>query len=49
MDLCDRVMVLCHGRITGIVDPDEVTKDEIGLLMTGHTLEEIRRKEDPND
>lgn len=35
MDLCDRVIVLCHGEITGIVDPSEVTKEDIGLLMTG--------------
>lgn len=41
MDLCDRILVLCHGKVTGIVDPDKVSKDEIGLLMTGHTMEEI--------
>ncbi|WP_330640773.1 ABC transporter ATP-binding protein [Anaerovorax odorimutans] len=35
MDLCDRVIVLCHGEITGIVRPSEVTKEDIGLLMTG--------------
>ena len=35
MDLCDRIMVLCHGKVTGIVDPSKVTKEEIGLLMTG--------------
>lgn len=35
MALCDRIMVLCHGKITGIVDPSNVTKEEIGLLMTG--------------
>lgn len=35
MDLCDRVIVLCHGEITGIVKPSEVTKEDIGLLMTG--------------
>lgn len=34
MDLCDRIMVFCMGRITGIVDPAEVTKEQIGLLMT---------------
>lgn len=34
MDLCDRIMVFCMGKITGIVDPDMVTKDQIGLLMT---------------
>lgn len=35
MDLCDRIMVLCHGEVTGIVNPENVTKEEIGLLMTG--------------
>ena len=35
MDLCDRILVLCHGKVTGIVDPSNVTKEEIGLLMTG--------------
>ena len=34
--LCDRILVLCDGRITGIVDPKSVSKDEIGLLMTKH-------------
>ncbi len=40
MDLCDRIMVLCHGEVTGIVDPSNVTKEEIGLLMTGRKKEE---------
>jgi len=35
LELCDRIMVLCHGRVTGIVKADAVTKDEIGLMMTG--------------
>jgi len=39
MDLCDRVMVLCHGKVTGIVNPAKVSKEEIGLLMTGTNLE----------
>ena len=39
MDLCDRVVVLCHGEVTGIVDPDKVTKEDIGLLMTGKSLD----------
>lgn len=38
MELCDRIVVLCHGEITGIVDPDQTTKEEIGLLMTGQKL-----------
>jgi len=45
MDLCDRILVLCHGKVTGIVDPDKVTKDEIGLLMTGHNMNETESEE----
>ena len=40
MDLCDRVVVLCHGEVTGIVDPDKVTKEDIGLLMTGKSFDD---------
>ena len=36
IQLCDRVMVICSGEITGILQGDEATKEEIGLLMTGH-------------
>ncbi len=34
IELCDRIMVIGSGRITGTVDARTVTKDEIGLLMT---------------
>jgi len=34
LELCDRVMVLCGGKISGIVDARTVTKEQIGLLMT---------------
>ncbi|MGI6106592.1 MAG: ABC transporter ATP-binding protein [Lachnospiraceae bacterium] len=33
--LCDRIMVLCGGQITGIVDARKATKEQIGLLMSG--------------
>lgn len=39
MELCDRIMVLCNGKVTGIVNTDQVTKEEVGLLMTGRSLE----------
>ena len=32
--LCDRVIVLSGGRITGTVDGRTATKEEVGLLMT---------------
>ena len=34
--LCDRILVLCDGRVTGMVDARKITKEEIGLLMTKH-------------
>jgi simple sugar transport system ATP-binding protein len=34
LDLCDRIMIICAGKITGIVDGRTVTKEEVGLLMT---------------
>ncbi len=34
IELCDRIMVLCGGRITGIVDARNTTKEEIGRMMT---------------
>ena len=34
IDLCDRIMVIGSGRITGIVDARTATKEQIGLLMT---------------
>ncbi|MBE6684789.1 MAG: ABC transporter ATP-binding protein [Ruminococcaceae bacterium] len=32
--LCDRILVINSGRITGVVDARTSTKEEIGLLMT---------------
>ncbi|MBR2337207.1 MAG: ABC transporter ATP-binding protein [Clostridia bacterium] len=33
--LCDKIMVLCHGKNMGIVHASKVTKEELGLMMTG--------------
>lgn len=35
LELSDRIMVLCHGKITGIVDARSSTKEQLGLMMTG--------------
>ena len=32
--LCDRILVLCGGRVNGILDARTATKEEVGLLMT---------------
>ena len=35
LELSDRIMVLCHGKITGILEAKNTTKEQVGLLMTG--------------
>ena len=35
LELCDRILVLCHGQISGIVDGKKATKEGIGMMMTG--------------
>ena len=34
LELCDRILVLCGGKVSGIVDGRTTTKEEVGLLMT---------------
>jgi len=34
VELCDRIMVICAGKVTGTVDGKTATKEEIGVLMT---------------
>ena len=34
MELCDRIVVMNSGRVTGIVDARTVQKEELGALMT---------------
>ena len=34
LELCDRIAVLCGGKLSGIVDGRTATKEEVGLLMT---------------
>lgn len=34
LQLCDRIMVLCSGKVSGIVDARSATKAQIGLMMT---------------
>lgn len=34
LELCDKVLVLCDGKVSGIVDARKTTKEEVGMLMT---------------
>ena len=33
--LCDKIMVICHGELMGVVHAAKVTKEKLGLMMTG--------------
>jgi ABC-type uncharacterized transport system ATPase subunit len=39
LELSDRIMVLCHGEVMGIVDAKNTSKEEIGLMMAGKKME----------
>ena len=41
LELSDQIMVLCHGKITGIVDAKKLTKEQLGLMMTGTEAGEL--------
>lgn len=37
--LSDRILVLCAGRVNGLVDARTATKEGVGLLMTNRGKE----------
>ena len=40
LELCDRIVVLCGGKVNGILDGRHTTKEEVGLRMTNLVKEE---------
>ncbi len=44
--LCDKILVLCHGEVMGVVHAAKATKEKLGLMMTGtlNLLEEDKEK-----
>ena len=50
VELCDRILVICAGKITGVLDGRNTSKEEIGLLMTKtEKYSENDEKEGDND
>ncbi len=45
--LCDKIMVLCHGKVMGVVHANKTTKEELGLMMTG-SLDLTEEKKEKN-
>ena len=40
--LCDRILVLADGHVSGTVDARDATKEQIGLMMTNHDAKEAQ-------
>jgi ABC-type uncharacterized transport system ATPase subunit len=40
MGLCDRIMVISNGEVTGIVDARRATKEQLGAMMLGKKEDE---------
>ena len=38
LELCDKIMVLCHGKMMGVVNSYNTTKEMLGLMMTGTVI-----------
>ncbi len=41
LQISDRIMVMCNGEVTGIVDPEKATKEDIGYMMVGRKIEGV--------
>ncbi len=41
LEISDRILVLCHGKVTGLVSTKDLTKEQVGLMMTGTPYEEV--------
>lgn len=42
IELCDKIAVLNSGEVSGILDARKTNKEEVGLLMTRHRMEELK-------
>lgn len=40
IELCDRILVICAGQVTGIVEGRRAIKEQLGLLMTKTEVDE---------
>lgn len=44
LNVSDRIAVIHAGKIVGIVDPKATSEKELGLLMTGYSLEDAQKE-----
>jgi len=39
IEMCDRIMVLCNGKLIGTLDGHQATKEDLGYMMAGNSLD----------
>lgn len=49
LELCDRIIVICHGQISGIVDGRKASKNEVGYMMTNLSEDEENKTTDDGE
>ena len=47
LELSDRLMIICGGKVSGIVDPRVVTKEQVGLMMVQETVRPSDEEDPP--
>lgn len=43
LEICDRIAIIYDGMVTGIVKTDGTTKEEVGILMSGGTMDDVKK------
>ena len=43
LEICDRIAVIYDGMVTGIVETDKTSKEEVGILMAGGSMEDVEK------
>jgi len=45
LELCDRIMVVCDGKIMGTVQAEKTSKETLGYMMAGQALSSLEARE----
>jgi len=43
LEICDRIAVVYEGRVTGTVDTRSTTKEQVGILMAGGSMDDVEK------
>ncbi|MGB5824317.1 MAG: ABC transporter ATP-binding protein [Proteocatella sp.] len=43
LEICDRIAVVYEGRVTGTVDTRSTTKEQVGILMAGGSMDDLEK------